>query len=96
MTKQINHEQINNQINKLKELKEKTTEPAVNMYILMALRQLVKIPALNENTRFQVWRMNKALECLCAAMQLMQCTKETKSELITITFQLEKITNSMT
>jgi len=90
MVNQINQEQISDQMNQLKKLAEKTTIPPVNMYIVMALRQLVKVLVLNEHNQFKAWRVNKAIECISTAVQLPQCTKEEKSELITITCQLEK------
>jgi hypothetical protein len=91
MVNQINQEQINNQMNQLKKIAEKTTTSVVNLYIVMALRQLVKVFALNEHNRFKVWRVNKVVECLCTAAQLPQCPKEEKNELTVIVCQLEKI-----
>ena len=90
MINQINQEQISDQMKQLKKIAEKTTTPVVNMYIVMALRQLMKVLVLNEHNQFKVWRVNKAIECICAAAQLPQCTKEEKSELIIIMCQLEK------
>ncbi|MCL2173486.1 MAG: hypothetical protein LBH62_03060 [Nitrososphaerota archaeon] len=90
MGDQINKEQINYQMNQLKKLSENTTTPAVSMYIIMSLRQIVKVLVLNEHYRFKVWRVNKAIECLRTATQLLQCTREEKSDLIAIMWQLEK------
>ena len=89
MDNKLSQEQVNNQINLLKELMEKSADPTVNVYIVMALRQLVKVLVLNEHHRFKVWRVNKAIECLCVVMRLMHCTKELKSELFVITCQLK-------
>jgi hypothetical protein len=91
MVNQMDQEQINNQVSKLKKMAESTAIPAVNLYIVMALRQLVKVFVLNEHVRFKVWRVNKAVECLRVIMQLSQCTGEMKNELIVIVCQLEKI-----
>jgi hypothetical protein len=96
MSNQTNQEQISNQVTQLKELTGNTTDPTVNLYIIMALRQLEKILALNEHDRFKVWRINKAIECLCTATQLLHCTKEEKSEIVTITSQLQKTAISLT
>jgi hypothetical protein len=90
MVNQINQEQINDQINQLKKLTEKTTNPAVNIYIIMALRQLVKVLTLNEHNKFKVWRVNKAIECLCTATKLSQCTQEIKNEITAVTCQIEQ------
>lgn len=91
MINQTLQTQINDQINQLKKIAEKTTTPVVSMYIVMALRQLVKVLVLNEHSRFKMWRVKKAIECLCAATRLPQCTEELKSGLITIVCKLEEI-----
>lgn len=97
MVNQIIQEQLDNQISQLKKIVEKPSAPPnVNIYLIMALRQLAKVLTLNEHNRFKVWRINKAIECLCTAMQTLQCTKETKNEIVAITCQLENITYSLT
>jgi len=92
----VNQAQIHAQMGQLKKIAEKTTNSAVNVYIIMALRQLVKVLTLNEHNRFKIWRVNKAIACICIATQLPKCVQEEKNELTTIIWQLEKIALSMT